>query len=91
MTKKKKLLKPLPGRFFSAVISIGCLAILWTSVLNHHAPSHGVAMMLLITSGFSSFHAFGWRAKYHWERWLLSPVGSMGLILITLILFFTTP
>lgn len=86
---EKKWLQPLPGRLFSVAVAIGCVALLWTSVLNHQAPSHGVATLLLITSALSSFHAFGWRPKYVLERWVLSPVGSCVLLLLTATLHFS--
>lgn len=82
MNTQRKLLKPLPGRFLSALIAITCLVFLWASVLSQHAPSHGVATLLLITTGLSSFHAFGWQPKYNAERWILSPVGSLGLVAV---------
>lgn len=88
MNNDKTLLKPFPGRLFSIVIAISCLILLWSSVFNHNVPSHGVATLLLVTSGLSSFHAFGWRPKYLWERWLLSPIGSLLLIAITAFLHF---
>lgn len=76
----RQLLKPLPGRLISVLVAVGCLVILWGSVLKQDAPSHAVATLLLITTALSSFHAFGWRSKYQLERWLLSPVGSLVLI-----------
>ncbi len=89
MTKNNELLTPLPGRWLSAVIALGCLFLLWWCVLNLQQLSHGVAAMLLITSALSSFHAFGWKSRYVGERWLFSPVGSFVLIALTVLLYLT--
>lgn len=82
-----KLLAPLPGRWLSVLIAVGCLFLLWWSVLNQKDISHSVAIMLLITCAFSSFHAFGWKARYSAERWLLSPIGSAILMALTVLLY----